>query len=142
MKTFVQKPKDVKRKWYLINAEGVILGRLATKIASVLRGKNKPQFTPHVDMGDEVVVINAAKVRVSGKKLSDKKYQRYSGYPGGQKEFDLQTMLNTKPEEVIKLAVKGMLPHNSLGRRMLKKLKVYGQSEHRHTAQKPEELKI
>lgn len=142
MKTFVQKPNEVKRNWYLVNAESKILGRLASEIANLLRGKNKPEFTPNVDMADEVVVINAAKVKITGKKLKEKKYQRYSGYPGGKKEVDLETMLSKKPEEVIRHAVKGMLPHNPLGRKMLKKLKVYAQSEHPHQAQKPQELKI
>ncbi|MBU4305331.1 MAG: 50S ribosomal protein L13 [Candidatus Omnitrophica bacterium] len=142
MKTFMQKPKDVKRKWHLVDADGKILGRVATKIAGILRGKTKAEYTPHVDMGDEVVVINAAKIRVTGKKLTAKKYQTYSGYPGGQKSFSLEHMLSKKPEEVIKHAVKGMLPHNSLGRQILKRLKVYGQSEHPHAAQNPQELKI
>jgi large subunit ribosomal protein L13 len=142
MKTFVQKPADVKRKTLLIDADGKILGRLATKIATILRGKNKPEFTAHVDMADVVIVINAAKIRVSGKKMSDKKYQTYSGYPGGQKEFTLSEMLKKKPEEVIKHAVKGMLPHNSLGRSLMKKLKVYAGTEHPHQAQNPEILEI
>ena len=142
MKTFVQKPEDVKRKWHLIDADGKILGRMAVKIACILRGKTKAEYTPFVDMGDEVVVINAAKIRVTGKKLTAKEYQSYSGYPGGQKSFSLEQMLSKKPEEVIKHAVKGMLPHNSLGRQMLKRLKVYSQSEHPHTAQNPQELKI
>ncbi|MCP4650913.1 MAG: 50S ribosomal protein L13 [PVC group bacterium] len=141
-KTFIQKPKDVVRKWYLVDADGKILGRLATKIAMILRGKTKPEFTPHVDMGDEVVVINAAKIRVTGKKLKDKKYQSYSGYPSGQKEVNLEVMLAKKPEDVIRLAVRGMLPHNALGRKMLKHLKVYAQNEHPHSAQKTEELKV
>ncbi len=142
MKTFVKKPKDVKRQWQLFDAEGQILGRFATQIAVILRGKNTPEFTPHVDMGDMVIVINAAKIRVSGNKLKDKIYQRYSGYPGGRKEFNLATMLKNKPEEVIKQAVRGMLPHTSLGRKVLKRLKVYAQSEHPHAAQRPKELKI
>jgi len=142
MKSFVQKPKDVKRKCFLIDADGKILGRMATKIAGILRGKTKPEFTPHVDMADEVIVINASKIRVTGKKMTDKKYQRYSGYPGGQKEVNLATMLAKKPEEVIKHAVKGMLPHNSLGRTLLKRMKVYGGSKHPHAAQKPEALEI
>ncbi len=142
MKTFMQRPEDVNRKWFLIDADGKILGRLATKIATILRGKNKPEYTPHVDTGDSIVVINAEKVCVTGKKMSDKKYQTYSGYPGGQKEYSLQTMLKDKPEEVIRRAVKGMLPHNTLGRKMLSKLKIYKGSEHPHIAQNPQELKI
>jgi len=140
MRTFVQKPKDVRRQWYVVDAEGQILGRLATRIAAILRGKTKPEFTPHVDMGDEIIVINAAKIKVSGKKLSDKIYQRYSGYPGGKKETNLSTMLERHPEQVIKLAVRGMLPHNALGRKMLKRLKVYGQAKHPHQAQNPQKL--
>ncbi len=142
MKTFMQRPEDVKRKWFIVDADGKILGRLATSIATILRGKNKPEYTPHVDTGDHIIVINAEKVRVTGKKLSDKKYQTYSGYPGGQKEYSLQTMLKDKPEEVIRLAVKGMLPHNTLGGKMLAKLKIYKGSEHPHIAQNPQELKI
>lgn len=142
MKTFMQRSEDVKRKWFIIDADGKILGRLATKIATILRGKNKPEYTPHVDTGDHIIVLNAEKVRVTGKKMSDKKYQTYSGYPGGQKEYSLQTMLKDKPEEVIKRAVKGMLPHNTLGRKMLTKLKIYKGSEHPHIAQNPQELKI
>jgi len=138
----MQRSEDVKRKWFIIDADGKILGRLATKIATILRGKNKPEYTPHVDTGDHIIVLNAEKVRVTGKKMSDKKYQTYSGYPGGQKEYSLQTMLKDKPEEVIKRAVKGMLPHNTLGRKMLTKLKIYKGSEHPHIAQNPQELKI
>lgn len=141
MKTFMRRPEDVKKDWFLIDADGKILGRLAAKIAVMLRGKNKPEFTPHVDTGDHIVVINAEKIRVTGKKMTDKIYQTYSGYPGGQKEYSLETMLKNKPEEVIKLAVKGMLPHNTLGRQMLSKLKVYKGSEHPHAAQNPQELK-
>lgn len=140
MKTFMQRPEDVKRKWFLIDAQGKILGRLATSIAVILRGKNKPEYTPHVDTGDHIIVINAEKIRVTGKKMKDKIYQTYSGYPGGQKEYSLETMLKNKPEEVIMLAVRGMLPHNTLGRQMLTKLKVYKGSEHPHAAQSPQEL--
>lgn len=142
MKTFMKRPEDVKRAWFVVDADGIILGRMATKIAMILRGKNKAEYTPHVDTGDHVVVINAEKIRVSGKKLTDKKYQTYSGFPGGQKEYSLETMLKNKPEEVIRKAVKGMLPKNSLGRQMLTKLKVYRGSEHPHVAQSPQELKI
>ncbi len=142
MKTFIQKQQEVQRAWHLIDADGVILGRLASKIAMILRGKTKATFTPYVDMADEVVVINAEKVRVTGKKMTDKKYQRYSGYPDGLKEFDLATMLRNKPEEVINHAVKGMLPHNALGKQLLTRLKVYRGSEHPHQAQNPQALKI
>ena len=142
MKTFMKRPEDVKRAWFLIDAQGKTLGRMATKIAVILRGKNKPEYTPHVDTGDHIVVINAEKVYVTGKKLTDKMYQTYSGYPGGQKTHSLETMLKNKPEEVIMLAVRGMLPKNTLGRQMLTKLKVYKGSEHPHVAQNPQELKI
>ena len=142
MKTFMKRPEDVKRAWFLIDAQGKTLGRMATKIAVILRGKNKPEYTPHVDTGDHIVVINAEKVYVTGKKLTDKMYQTYSGYPGGQKSQSLETMLKNKPEEVIILAVRGMLPKNSLGRQMLTKLKVYKGSEHPHVAQNPQALKI
>lgn len=138
----MQKPEEVKRKWYIIDADGLILGRLATKIASMLRGKTKPEFTPHVDMADEIVIINAAKICVTGKKTNDKKYQSYSGYPSGRKEINLKKLLETKPEEVIRKAVKGMLPNNTVGRSMMKKLKIYESNEHPHKAQNPQELKI
>ncbi len=142
MKTFMKRPEDVKRAWFIVDADGIILGRMATKIAMVLRGKDKAEYTPHVDTGDHIIVINAEKVRVTGKKLTDKKYHTYSGYPSGQKEYSLETMLKNKPEEVIRKAVKGMLPKNTLGRQMLTKLKVYKGSEHPHVAQGPKELKI
>ena len=142
MKTFMKRPEDVKRAWFIIDADGKILGRMATKIAMILRGKNKAEYTPHVDTGDHIIVINAEKIRVSGKKMTDKIYQTYSGYPGGQKEYNLETMIKNKPEEVIKLAVRGMLPKNTLGRQMLTKLKVYKGKEHPHAAQNPQELKI
>lgn len=141
MKSFMQKPEDVVRAWHVVDAEGKTLGRLATKIAMVLRGKVKPEFTPHVDMGDHVIVINAAKVSVTGKKLQDKEYQYYSGYPGGQKSFNLAYMLERKPEEVFRRAVWGMLPKNVIGRRMIKRLNVYSGTDHPHQAQKPQELK-
>ncbi len=142
MKTFIQKQEEVQRAWHLIDADGKILGRLASKIAMILRGKTKATFTPYVDMADEVVVINAEKIRVTGNKLADKKYQRYSGYPNGLKEFDLATLRRNKPEEVIMHAVKGMLPHSALGKKLLTRLKVYRGSEHPHQAQNPQELKI
>lgn len=142
MKSFMQKTEDVQRKWLLIDADGLILGRLASKLASMLRGKTKPEFTAHVDMADEIVIINAAKIRVTGKKLTDKKYQTYSGYPGGQKEINLADKLEKDPEDVIMHAVRGMLPHNSLGRQLLKKLKVYAGAEHPHQAQNPEKIEI
>ncbi len=142
MKTYMAKPEEVVRKWYLIDAKGKVLGRLATRIAMILKGKTKAIYTPHVDTGDQVVVINASEVAVTGRKLEQKLYRRYSGYPGGLKEENLETMLKRKPEEVIMRAVKGMLPHNKLGRKMLKKLKVYKGPEHSHQAQKPEVLEV
>lgn len=138
MKSYIAKPAEVQRKWYVVDAEGKNLGRLSSEIASILRGKNKPTFTPHVDCGDNVIVVNAEKVAVTGKKLKDKIYVTYSGFPGGKKEITLAEMLAKKPEEVIKHAVKGMLPKGKLGRQMFKKLKVYAGPEHEHQAQKPE----
>ena len=142
MSSYVQKPHEVARKWYLVDATDKTLGRLSSKIASMLRGKHKPIFTPHVDCGDYVVVINAEKVKVTGKKLEDKEYKRHSGYPGGLKTVTLEKMLEDKPEDVMIHAVKGMLPKGKLGRQMLKKLRVYKGAEHDHSAQKPEKLEI
>ena len=142
MSSYVQKPHEVERKWYLVDATGKTLGRLSSKIASMLRGKHKPIFTPHVDCGDYVVVIHAEKVKVTGKKLEDKEYKRHSGYPGGLKTVTLEKMLEDKPEDVMIHAVKGMLPKGKLGRQMLKKLRVYKGAEHDHSAQKPEKLEI
>ncbi len=142
MSSYVQKPHEVERKWYLVDATDKTLGRLSSKIASILRGKHKPIFTPHVDCGDYVVVINAEKVKVTGKKLADKEYKRHSGYPGGLKTVTLEKMLEEKPEDVMIHAVKGMLPKGKLGRQMLKKLRVYKGAEHDHSAQKPEKLEI
>ncbi len=141
-KTYMAKPGEVERRWWLVDAEGKTLGRLATQIATLLRGKHKPQYTPHVDCGDFVVVINAEKVRVTGRKLQQKKYYRHSGYPGGLKVRTLEQMLQTHPERVIWLAVKRMLPKGPLGRRQLKKLKVYAGPEHPHQAQQPEPLEL
>jgi len=142
MKTYMAKSKEVTRKWYLVDAEGKVLGRLATRIAMILRGKTKAIYTPHVDTGDHVIVINASKVAVTGRKLKQKLYRTYSGYPGGLKEKNLETMLKKKPEEVIIRAVKGMLPHNKLGRKMLRKLKVYRGASHPHQAHRPEVLEV
>jgi large subunit ribosomal protein L13 len=142
MKSYIAKPAEVQRKWYVVDAEGKTLGRLASEIASILRGKNKPTFTPHVDCGDNVIVVNAEKVAVTGKKLKEKIYVTYSGFPGGKKEITLAEMLAKKPEEVVKHAVKGMLPKGKLGRQMFKKLHVYAGPEHKHEAQKPEALEI
>ncbi|MFQ3230993.1 50S ribosomal protein L13 [Reinekea sp.] len=142
MKTFVAKPAEVKRDWYVIDAEGQTLGRLATEIARRLRGKHKAEFTPHVDTGDYIVVINAEKVHVTGRKVKDKMYYRHTGYPGGLKSMSFEKLVAHKGESPIELAVKGMIPRTPLGRAMLKKLKVYVGTEHPHTAQQPKELKI
>ena len=138
--TYIAKTADIDRKWYVVDAEGKTLGRLASEVAKVLRGKNKPIFTPHIDTGDNVIVINAEKIAVTGKKLDQKIYYHHSDYVGGMKETTLREKLAKKPESVIELAVKGMLPKGPLGRQMLKKLHVYAGSEHKHEAQKPEVL--
>jgi large subunit ribosomal protein L13 len=140
--TFIAKSAEVERKWYVIDAEGKTLGRLASEVAAVLRGKKKPIYTPFMDTGDYVIVINADKINVTGKKLDQKLYRKHSEYTGGFKETTLRTMMDKKPEEVMVHAVKGMLPKNALGRKMLKKLFVYAGSEHKHEAQKPEVLEI
>jgi len=138
-KTFNLKREEIKRKWYIVDAEGKVLGRLATEIATKLRGKDKPTFTPHVDCGDFIIVINAEKIKVKGgNKLEDKKYYRHSGYVGSLKETSLEDMLKKNPEFVIKNAVRGMIPHNTLGRIVLRKLKVYSGPDHPHKAQNPE----
>ena len=139
MKTFMANANTVERKWYIVDADGMTLGRLASQVAAVLRGKNKPIFTPNCDTGDHVVIINASKVVLSGKKLDQKFYYHHSGYPGGLKETTLGEMRAKKPEEIILHAVRGMMPKGRLGRQMFKKLKVYAGPEHPHTAQKPEE---
>lgn len=138
MKSFVAKPADIERKWYVIDANGQTLGRLASQVAMILRGKHKPIYTPHVDCGDHVIVINADKVVLTGKKLDQKVYYRYSGYIGGLKETSARDMLANKPEKMVYEAIKGMMPKNSLGRQMLTKLRVYKGAEHEHAAQKPE----
>jgi large subunit ribosomal protein L13 len=140
MKTYSAKPGEVERQWYVVDASGQTLGRLATRIATVLRGKHKPQFTPHVDTGDFVVVVNASKVTLSGRKLAQKHYHRYSGYAGGMKSVDAATVRAEDPERMIQQAVKGMLPKNLLSKQLIKKLKVYGGEEHPHAGQKPEPL--
>lgn len=140
MDTFFPKQGDLKKKWYVADAEEAVLGRLSARIAAILRGKHKPTYTPHADMGDFVIVINAEKVKMTGNKLQQKTYERYSGYPGGLRVVNARTLLSTKPEEVIRLSVRGMLPKNALGRQMLKKLKVYKGNEHPHKAQMPETL--
>jgi len=142
MKTFVANSETRERTWYVVDAQGQTLGRLATQIAETLRGKRKPEYTPHVDTGDFVVVINAEKIHVTGNKLADKRYYRHSGYPGGIRSRTLSEMLERRPEEVIRKAVKGMMPRNRLARQQLTKLKVYAGPEHPHVAQKPEKLEI
>lgn len=142
MKTYYAKPNEVEREWLLIDAEDQVLGRVASKAANILKGKHKPQYTPHVDTGDFVVVINADKIRVTGVKATDKEYYRHSGYPGGLKSETFQEAMEKHPERVIEHAVKGMLPKNTLGRAMAKKLKVYAGPEHPHTAQQPREIKM
>ena len=140
MQTYMANPDKIERKWYVVDADGCTLGRLASGVASVLRGKNKPQFTPHVDTGDYVIIVNADKIKVTGKKLDQKIYYNHSDYVGGMRETTLKEMLAKKPERVIELAVKGMLPKGPLGREMYTKLFVYAGPEHKHAAQKPEVL--
>jgi large subunit ribosomal protein L13 len=142
MKTYTAKPETVKREWFVIDAEGATLGRLATLVASYLRGKHKPEYTPHVDTGDNIIVINADKVAVTGNKALGKTYYRHTGYPGGLREINFNDLQTRKPGRVVELAVKGMLPKNPLGRAMFTKLKVYAGTEHPHTAQQPKELKV
>lgn len=142
MKSFVAKPNEIERKWYVINAEGKTLGRLSTEVATILRGKHKPIYTPHVDCGDYVIIINAAKVVLTGKKLDQKKFRWHTGYTGHLRERSYREMMAKKPETVVTHAIKGMLPKNTLGRDMLKKLKVYSGDQHNHEAQKPEALEV
>ncbi len=142
MKTFVAKPETVKRDWYIVDAEGKTLGRIATEIAARLRGKHKAEYTPHVDTGDYIIVINAEKVAVTGNKASDKMYYAHSGFPGGIKSISFDKLIQRKPEMVIEAAVKGMLPKGPLGRAMFRKLKVYAGAEHAHAAQQPQVLDI
>ena len=138
MKSYMAKTNEVERKWYVIDAEDKVLGRLATEIATILSGKNKPIYTPHVDTGDFVIVINAEKIKLTGKKWDQKSHFYHTGYPGGGKEIPYKRMVEKNPERIIELAVKGMLPKSSLGRKMIKKMKVYGGTEHKHEAQMPE----
>jgi large subunit ribosomal protein L13 len=142
LKTFNLKKEEIKRKWFLINAEGKILGRLSTEIAKILRGKNKPIFTPHVDCGDYVIVINVDKIKVTGGKIDKKKYYRHSGYIGNLKVKNLKEMMEKSPELVLRKSVKGMIPHNILGRKVIKKLKIYAGENHPHEAQNPEKIEI
>lgn len=138
MATYVATKDSIERKWLVIDAEGMVLGRLATEVAKLLRGKHKPTYTPFLDTGDNVIVINASKVVLTGKKLDDKIYRHHSGFPGGMKEIDYRTLMAKNPEKAVELAVKGMLPKNSLGRQMFRKLHVYAGPEHEQAAQKPE----
>ncbi len=142
MKSYMAKPGTVERKWYVVDAEGMVLGRLAAQVAMILRGKNKPTFTPNVDTGDYVIVVNCDKVKLTGKKAEQKFYRYHTGYVGGLKEVRYDKLMATKPEFVVTKAVKGMLPKNSIGRQMISKLFVYSGAEHKHAAQKPEELKL
>jgi large subunit ribosomal protein L13 len=142
MKTFVANPETRQRDWYVVDAEGKTLGRLATRIADTLRGKHKPEYTPHIDTGDFVIVVNAEKVAVTGNKLRDKRYWRHSGYPGGIRSRTLGEMLERRPEEVIRKAVRGMLPRNRLARKQLTKLKIYAGPDHPHAAQQPTEMEV
>jgi large subunit ribosomal protein L13 len=142
MKTYVATPDSRERNWLVVDASGKTLGRLATQIADMLRGKRKPQYTPHIDVGDFVIVVNAERISVTGKKRQEKRYYRHSGYPGGLRSRTLEEMLARRPEEVIRLAVKGMLPRTRLGRAQLRKLKVYAGPDHPHAAQKPEPLEV
>jgi len=142
MSTLVAKEQDIERSWFVVDLEDVVLGRAATEIARILRGKHKPIYTPSVDTGDFVVVLNAEKVKLTGNKLADKKYYHHSGFQGGIKEINAEKLLDKKPEMLIQAAVKGMLPKNTLGRKMFRKLKVYAGSEHPHAAQQPKELKL
>jgi len=142
VRTFTQKQEEIERDWYVVDAEGETLGRLASRIAPILKGKHKPIYTPHLDCGDFVVIVNAEKVRVTGRKLDQKLYHRHSGYPGGLKSISLRDQLNRYPERVLQAAIRGMLPKNKLGRRMIKKLKVYAGDAHPHEAQQPKPLEL
>jgi large subunit ribosomal protein L13 len=142
LKTFVPKKEEIERKWYVVDADGQVLGRLASRIAQVLRGKHKPIYTPHLDVGDHIIVINACKLRVTGKKADQKRYYRYTGYPSGLRSDSYAKLIKHRPERILQHAVKGMLPHNKLGRHMIKKLKIYPDATHPHNAQQPEVLEI
>ncbi|MBQ7183017.1 MAG: 50S ribosomal protein L13 [Clostridia bacterium] len=142
MNTYMAKPAEVERKWYVVDAEGMVLGRLASQVANILRGKNKPIYTPHVDTGDYVIIVNASKVILTGKKLDQKIYYHHTGYPGGLKETKYRALMATKPEFAVRHAVVGMLPKGTLGRQMAKKLKIYAGPEHEQAAQKPEALEL
>jgi large subunit ribosomal protein L13 len=142
MKTYTPKAKDIQRAWYVVDADGIVLGRLASEVAHVLRGKHKPTFAPHMDMGDHVIVVNAAKVRVTGAKAADKVYYHHSQYPGGLSEVPYERLAERRPERIVEKAIRGMLPRNRLGRQMLRKLAVYAGPEHPHEAQTPEPLEL
>lgn len=142
MKTYMAKGETVERDWYVVDAEGMVLGRLASQVAAILRGKHKPIFTPHVDTGDHVIIVNAAKVRMTGNKLDDKKYIHHTGYPGGLKEISYRHLLETKPEFAVYEAIRRMMPKGPLGRQMLKKVRIYAGPEHNNQAQQPKELKL
>jgi large subunit ribosomal protein L13 len=142
MKTYSLKVNDIQKKWYLVDADGKTLGRLASQVAAILRGKHKPTFTPHMDMGDNVIVVNAGKIQVTGRKAEQKKYYRHTGYPGGIKVTAYNDLIKSKPERVITMAVKGMIPHNRLGRKIIGHLKVYRGTDHPHSGQNPEVLEI
>jgi large subunit ribosomal protein L13 len=142
MKTYTAKKGEIAREWYLVDADGQTLGRLATRIADTLRGKNKPEYTPHVDTGDFVIVVNAEKIQVTGNKLDQKRYYRHSGYPGGLRSRTLREQLDRRPTEVLRMAVKGMLPRNRLARQQITKLKIYAGPEHPHEAQAPKPMKL
>lgn len=142
MKTYVPKPDEIEQKWFVVDAKGKVLGRLASQIATILRGKHKPIYSPHVDVGDHVIIINADKIRVTGKKAATKRYYRYTGYPGGLRFDTYSDLIKKYPERILEKAIWGMLPHNKLGRKMYKKLKVYAGDNHPHEAQKPEILEI
>ena len=142
MRTFTQKQEEIARNWYVVDAEGETLGRLASRIAPILKGKHKPVYTPHMDCGDYVIIVNAEKVRVTGRKMDQKLYYRHSGYPGGLRSISLKDQLAKHPERVLQAAIRGMLPKNKLGRRMLKKLKVYAGDSHPHQAQQPRPLEL
>jgi large subunit ribosomal protein L13 len=142
MKTFMAKPSNIESRWWLVDADGRVLGRMATQIAKILQGKHKPSYTPHLDTGDHVVVVNAAKVKLTGRKIEQKSHQHYTGWVGGQREIPYEEMMEKEPERIIKLAVKRMMPKTALGRTMFKKLRVYPGAEHRHEAQKPEPLDL
>jgi large subunit ribosomal protein L13 len=141
-KTYMARPSDIERNWYVVDAEGKVLGRLAAEVATVLRGKHKPQFTPHMDTGDFVIIVNAEKIKLTGKKWAQKTYYRHTGYPGGLRSQTAAELRSRQPEEVIRKAVWGMMPKNSLGRNQMKKLKIYAGPEHPHMAQMPEPLEI